>query len=288
MPPLRQNKILCAMIVLNLSVGCGLVQDEPDRATVKNLTAQMRKGTSDPQALGEIRQTVRALSHMPKGRADVPLIVADLAWAASANPVPLARAEALKSAWLLDAQLDKDAWRVDETNAVDFTASTKRLEKLLLAADPGEDGEDLARWFSTYRFPVDQRQAAIDLAEAVATQALVRNDRIGEIFQAQAGPSAHHALVVTTVHLATDASPVVRQQALYSARNLPVSLATRLISDAVSYDSDTLVALSALESLETLLDKVPPVELAQILDLDTTRVDPAIRQAMANIKKGRL
>jgi hypothetical protein len=95
--------------------------------------------------------------------------------------------------------------------------------------------------------------------------------------------SLHHALSVVTQHAAGDAYPVVREEALLSARHLHPDVALRMVTQMLQRESDAAVVLAALDSLEQLASRMDAGSLRPVLAPLAGSSDVAVRKRIREL-----
>lgn len=250
------------------------------RATILSLDAQWRVGEMEPGSFETLVESIRAVGAQ---RPDDPARLAavpELLRVVVKNPSAWVRHEALAAAWTLAAGLPApEAVREDQLDRADFNARTQRLEELVTGEGLADDPEalELAHWLGGVRVPYEEVELSVSVAEVVVSQSLWRQDALGEAFAGHAAGSLQHALALVTLRASADLHPVVREEALRSVRHLHPEAALTLVAGVLSRETDSVVVLAALDSLEALAPGLPPGQLAQVLGPLGESTDVAVR-----------
>jgi hypothetical protein len=252
------------------------------RQEVLRLDAQWRLSTMEAGSFAVMVDSIQRLGNQPEGTEGRIAAIPELLRVVLANPSALVRAEALRAVWSLASSIPPEPWRADAVDREEFNRRTQRLEALVHQAEaPGDEALELARWLGRFRVPpdsADHLSLSISVAEVILSQALWREDALGEVFRAEMPGSVHHALSVITQHAAGDAYPVVREEALVSARHLHPDVALRMVAEMLQRESDAAVVLAALESLERLAPRLDTAALRPVLAPLVSSSDVAVRQ----------
>lgn len=252
------------------------------RQEVIRLDAQWRLSTMEEASFERMLDAVRGLGQQPAGDAQRILSIPDLLRVVASNPSSLVRAEALRSAWQLGSDLPSEPWRSNIIDRNEFNRRTQRLDELIGTEDAARNLElvELVDWLGSFHAPTGDGQElriAIGLAEVVASQAFWRSDELGQVFRMRMASSMHHALVLTTIFAVGDPVPVVREEALASARYLDPTVALGLVEGVLALENDSAVMLAALDSLEQLASRLEPGALRAVLEPLAETTDVAVR-----------
>ena len=271
-----------------LCVVAGCAQPVAMRQEVILLDAQWRMSTMEEASFARMLDAVRGLGRQPAGDAQRILSIPDLLRVVVNNPSSLVRAEALRSAWRLGSEFPSEPWRIDLVDRDEFNRRTERLDELIGAEDAARNLEvvELVDWLGSFHAPSGDGQElriAIGLAEVVASQALWRNDELGQIFRMRMASSLHHALVLTTLFAVGDPVPVVREEALASAQYLDPIVALGLVEGVLALENDSAVVLAALDSLEQLAPRLEPGSVRAVLEPLAGSTDVAVRLRIRNM-----
>jgi hypothetical protein len=258
------------------------------RQEVISLDAQWRLSTMEDASFARMLDAIRGLGGQAPGDEQRVLSIPHLLRVVTSNPSSLVRAEALRAAWLLGSGFPSEPWRVDEVDRESFNKKTERLDELIGLEDAGINAEvlELADWLGSFHAPTGDGQelrVAIGLAEVVGSQALWRQDELGAVFRQRMDSSLYHALVLTTLFAVGDPYPVVREEALASARFLDPSVALGLVEGVLALENDSAVVLAALDSLEQLEPRLEPGALRAVLEPLQETTDVAVRLRIRDI-----
>ncbi len=285
-----RSTLLVGLATLVLT-GCSLPQPAdwfkpaPTSLDLLEVDASMRAGTAPPGTLDVALESIAHLGALPEGDLVGPAAAVDLARVSLRNPVALAQADALRAAWQLAAPWPSEPWRVDELDATAFSARTRRLEELLNQLDTADEDEliELANWLGAFRFPGNRAREATELAGVITSQALARTGRVQQAFAAHEDGSVRHALILVTLRHAGDESPVVREEALRAAVNLPADVLLKLLAGVLLRDPDSLVLLTGLETMETRVGDLPPADVTLLLEPLANSTDASLRRRVRDI-----
>ena len=255
------------------------------RQVVIATDAQWRDGAMPAGSFEGMLASVQQLGRQPNEDEARLAAVPELLRVLLGDPSSLVRAEALRSAWKLAAGLPIEAWRVDKLEREEFNSRTQRLESLVTEQGAATDQEtlDLARWLGHFHAPIEQPSLAVTVSEVVTSQALWRKDALGGTFRAELGSSLRHALVLATLHAAGDPWPVVREEALTSARYLHPDTALSLVAGVLARETDSTVMLAALDSLQSQARQLQGADLRAVLEPLAGSTDVAVRQRIRDI-----
>jgi hypothetical protein len=283
------------------------------RREVIALDGQWRLGEMEEDSFERMVEAVQGLGDQRSGDEARLQAEPDLLRLVLKNPSSLVRAEALRSAWKLASDLPLEPFRADELEKAEFNRRTQRLEVLIAEADDAaavalaqsaveaasagatvlgaakparQDSAEtleLATWLAGFHAPVEAPEIAVSMSEVVLSQALFRTaeygaqDKLGQAFRTGMESSLRHALVVVTLHAASDPYPVVREEALASARHLHPKNALALVAGVLARESDSAVVLAALESLATLAHELPPEDVQAAIEPLAASTDVAVK-----------
>lgn len=268
-------------VLLGGALACGACAAPAEqRATILTLDAQWRVGEMEPGSFETMVEAIRAVGAQPAGDPARLAAVPELLRVVVKNPSAWVRHEALAAAWSLAASLPPpEAVREDTLDRADFNARTQRLEQLVTADDMADDPEalELARWLGGVRVPYEEVELAVSVSEVVVSQALWRQDALGEAFRARQAGSLQHALALVTLRASADTQAVVREEALRSVRHLHPEAALSLVAGVLSRETDSVVVLAALESLAALAPGLPAEQLDRVLGPLRESTDVAVR-----------
>src|SRR5262245_38260726 len=256
------------------------------RQTVIATDAAWKRGVMDEGSFDLMLSAVQGLGRQPSDDEARLAAVPELLRVVLGDPSSLVRAEALRSAWRLARDLPSEPWRVDVLEREEFNRRTQRLEELVTEQGAATDPEalELARWLGQFHAPIEQPSLAVTVSEVVTCQALWRKDELGQVFREQLPSSLRHALTLATLHASGDPNyPVVREEALASARYLDPDTALRLVAGILGRETDSQVVLAALDSLEVQAPRVPAGDLRSVLEPLANSTDVAVRQRIRNI-----
>jgi HEAT repeat protein len=283
MRPTRSLGLLAALLIA--MTGCAGPAET--RLEMMRLDAQWRLSTMEEGSFTVMMEAIRGLGSQSEGTPGRLAAVPELLRLVLDNPSALVRAEALRAAWTLSSGIPVEAWRTDAVDREEFNRRTQRLEELVTATGPaGPETLELARWLGAFRVPPespDHLSLAVSVAEVVVSQALWRQDALGGVFRAEMPGSLHHALSVVTQHAAGDAYPVVREEALLSARHLHPDVALRMVTQMLQRESDAAVVLAALDSLEQLASRMDAGSLRPVLAPLAGSSDVAVRKRIREL-----
>lgn len=282
MPGARPRPAAACLAVL-VAASCAGPTDL--RREVIELDAQWRSGSMEEASFDRMVQAVRGLGHPGDPAGSPRAALPDLLRLSLTNPSAFVRAEALRAAWELGADLPPEPWNAPPLERADFNARTARLEQLIDDAGNPETVE-LARWLAQVRIPVEtpeELRNAIGVAEVVLSQAAARRDAVGDAFRQGLDGSLHHALSAATLYAATDPWPVVREQALRSARHLHPLVTAELIEGTIERESDSTVMLAGLDSLAAVAAQLPAERLREVVGPLTASTDVAVRRQAARL-----
>jgi hypothetical protein len=277
---------------LGLVVVCALhapacTQPAETRQEVMRLDAEWRLSTMEAGSFQRMLESLRSLGAQAEDTEGRMAAVPELLRVVLKNPSALVRAEALRAAWKLGADLPAEAWRVDDVDRQAFNERTQRLEELVHGgAPPNAEALELAEWLGAFRVApdsTDHLSLAISVCEVVLSQALWRRDALGDAFRRQMPGSVHHALSLLTQHAAGDAYPVVREEALLAARHLHPELALRMVAQMLGRESDAAVVLAALDSLEQMAPGMDAAALRPVLAPLAASTDVAVRRRIRGL-----
>lgn len=238
-----------------------------------------------PDDQEELLDHVRDLADLGPTGDDWLVSLALLTQVAFENPSGLVRAEALRAAWVLAAELPAEAIPHEGMPLDEYRATIEHFDALELGAK-AEDREELlsvARVLGSYRFPPHPdprlRHLPLDLAAMVASRASWEDDpALREAFSL-APASARHALSLITLYAADDIDPAVREESLRAARHLDDLAALNLITGALTLEDHAQVLLAAVESLDHLSSRVHRRDVLSTLSQVRQGSDLALRQA---------
>jgi hypothetical protein len=257
------------------------------RQEVMRLDAQWRLSTMEEGSFEVMVEAIRTLREQSPDTEGRLAAVPELLRVTLHNPSGLVRAEALHSAWALAGDIPAQPWRVDAVDRDEFNRRTQRLETLVLDSGvPGPEALELAHWLGAFRVPpdsADHLSLSISVSEVVLSQALWRQDALGDAFRAEMPGSVHHALSVITQHAADDAYPVVREEALSASRHLHADVALRMVTRMLEREDDAAVVLAALESLEQLAPGIDRAALRPVLSPLAGSSDVAVRRRIRTL-----
>jgi len=294
-----QPLVLCLCAVAAAGAGCASPVEQ--RQELIALDGQWRLGEMEKDSFERMIAAVHGLGLQESGDEKRLAAVADLLRVVLKNPSSLVRAEALRSAWKLGAGLPAEPFRADTVDQADFNARTQRLELLINEADasatgaPAEPGAartgiiyppealELATWLAHFHAPAEAPAIAVSVSEVVLSQALFRDDALGAAFRAGMASSLDHALVCATLHAAADPYPVVREEALRSARHLHPENALALVGGVLARESDSAVVLAALDSLDALAGELPAAQLHEAVEPLASSTDVAVKRRIADL-----
>ncbi len=238
-----------------------------------------------PDDQEELLDHIRGLADLGPTGDDWLVSLTLLSQVAFENPSGLVRAEALRAAWALAADLPAEAIPQEDLPLDVYRATIERFDALELG-DRAEDREELlavARDLSSYRFAPHAdprlRHLPLDLAAMVASRASWEDDlALREAFSLAPG-SARHALSLITLYAADDIDPAVREESLRAARHLHDLAALNLITGALTLEDHAQVLLAAVESLDELSTRVHRRDVLSTLSQVRQGSDLALRQA---------
>jgi hypothetical protein len=276
--------VVFSSLVLGLSA---CTSPAETRAEVIRLDAQWRLSTMEDGSFHVMIEAIRSLGQQSERSEGRLAAVPELLRVVLDNPSGLVRADALRAAWALAASLPSQPWRVDAVDREEFNRRTQRLEELVLATGAADaEALELARWLGAFRVPPDSRDhlsLAISVSEVILSQALWRNDTLGDVFRSEMPGSLHHTLSLITQHAAGDANPVVREEALLSTRHMDPDVALLMVAEMLRRESDAVVVLAALESLEQLAPGMDVATLRPVLEPVASSTDVAVRRRIRDI-----
>jgi hypothetical protein len=257
-----------------------------NRATILTLDAQWRVGEMEAESFEQMVEAIRAVARQPASDPARVAAVPELLRVVIKNPSSWVRHEALRAAWELSSQLPAAGpVREDTLDRTDFNTRTQRLEEIVL--DEGAAGTpealELARWLGAVRVPYEEVELSVSVAEVVVSQSLWRGDELGAAFREHQAGSLQHALALVTLRASADSWPVVREEALRSVRHLHPEAALSLVAGVLSRETDSVVVLAALESLQALAPGLPPAELAAVLEPLRDSPDVAVRTQVRDL-----
>ena len=275
-----------AVLLLGLlAAGCGTPAEQ--RARVLELDAQWRGPGAMPEgSFEELTAAIRSLAQQPAKDPARIAAVPELLRVVVRNPSAWVRREALLAAWQLAADLpDAPPVREDTLDKADFNTRTTRLEELVLqdGAVDSPEALDLARWLGATRVPYEEVELAISVSEVVVSQALWRDDALGQAFRDGQAGSLQHALALTTLRASIDTYPVVREAALACVRHLHPEAALSLVQGVLSRETDSAVVLAALDSLRQLAPRLDPEALRGVLEPLRASTDVAVRAGIQDL-----
>ena len=277
----------CLLSSLGLALLLGGCQSPVEmRQVVIATDAQWREGAMAEGSFANMLSSVQWLGRQPADDAARLAAVPELLRVVLGDPSSLVRAEALRSAWRLAADLPAtEAWRVDPLEREDFNTRTQRLEALMAEDGATIDPEtrELAQWLAHFHAPIEQPSLGVTVSEVVTSQALWRRDALGDVFREELASSLRHALTLATLHAAGDPYPVVREEALASARYLHPDTALSLVSGVLARETDSAVMLAALDSLQAQVGQLQGVDLHAVLEPLQGSTDVAVRQRIRDI-----
>ena len=269
----------CA-VVLALLAATGCASTLENRQAVIAIDGQWRLGSMGEGSFEEMVDAIRAIARQASPAPDRYAAVPELLRVAIENPSAWVRMEALRAAWTLGRELPATRLHGDALDRKEFNERTRRLEELILdpATANSPESLELAAWLADFRSPPTEPSLAVTIAEVVLSQALSRDDELGRTLDARMPGSLFHALAVTTLRSASDAYPVVREEALASARHLAPEDALELVAGILQRENDETVVLAALASLATLRAGLPAQRLAEVVGPLTDASDVAVRR----------
>jgi len=303
-----RTKLLCLCALAGGATACSSPLEM--RQEVITIDGQWRLGEMPKDSFERMIVAVNGLGKQNEGDENRLLAEPELLRLVLKNPSSLVRADALRSAWLLAAYLPVEPFRVDALEKTEFNTRTQRLEVLIKEADDlaaglapattAPDGAtvlgtvpqapvysaetlELAAWLAQFHAPTEVPEIAVSMSEVVLTQALSRKlrfgegDRLGQIYGEGMVPSLRHALVLVTLFAAADPYPVVREEALRSARYLHPDNALALVAGVLARENDSAVVLAALESLETIAPRLPAADVQAAVEPLTASTDVAVK-----------
>lgn len=270
---------LCAL----LGAGCASAREQ--RAEVIRIDGQWRLGEMEEDSFARMVEAVRGLGQQSTDDGARMAAVPDLLRLVLKDPASFVRAEALRSAWLLGGALPVEPFREDELERAEFNRRTERLE--VLVADEqtvnGEETIELAVWLASFHAPSEAPEIAVSVSEVVLSQALYRPDDLGQAFHVGMDSSLSHALVLVTLHAASDPYPVVREQALASAWHLHPEIALALVAGVLARENDSTVVLAALDSLGVLRPGLPAQDLADAVAPLAASTNVAVKRRIRDL-----
>ena len=270
---------LLALVLLAALPAAGCASALEQRREIITLDGQWRLGEMEKDSFERMVAAVRALGQQNAGDEGRLAAVPDLLRLILKDPSSFVRAEALRSAWVLGAALAQEPFREDVLEREAFNGRTQRLE-ILVADETTVDGEEtveLAGWLATFHAPSEAPEIAVSISEVVVSHALARSDALGAAFRAGMESSLSHALVLVTLHAASDPYPVVREEALASAWHLHPEIALALVTGVLARENDSTVVLAALDSLAVLKPGLPPDELRAAVEPLTASTNVAVK-----------
>jgi len=278
-------------LALLILTGCSIphpgdwFKPPPTRADLLDVDASMRAGVAPEGSLDLALESINHLATLPPTAVDGPAAAVDLARVSLRNPVALAQADALRAAWAIAVAWPPEDWRVDELDATSFSSRTRRLEELLNDLETAEEDEiiELASWLGRFRFPGNRAREAIELAGVITSQALARSGRVREVFAEHEHGSVRHALTLLTLRHAGDESPVVREEALRAAVQLPPDVMLKLLAGVLARDPDPLVLMTGLETIDARVTELPPADVKLLLEPLANSTDASLRRRVRNI-----
>ncbi len=280
---MRRTILLVATLLAAALAGCSSPVEL--RQLVIATDAQWRMGGMEPESFEAMLASVRSLGAQPTGDEARLAAIPELARLVLDDPSSLVRAESLRAAWRLAAELPVDAWRVDALDRADFNGRTQRLEALVTAEDAATQPEalELAGWLAHFHAPPEQPRLGVTVAEVVASQALWRHDALGDAFRKELASSLRHALALVTLHAANDPHAVVREEALASARHLDPPAVLSLVAGVLARETDSAVLLAALDSLQEAAGALPAEDVRAVLEPLQGSTDVAVRLRIRDI-----
>ncbi len=303
-----RTSLLCLCLLAGGLAAC--TSPSEMRKEIITIDGQWRLGEMPKDSFERMIVAVQGLGQQNEGDETRLLAEPDLLRLVLKNPSSMVRADALRSAWLLAAYLPVEPFRVDTLEKPDFNKRTQRLEELIVEADdvaaglavasaqadgatvlgapPGApvysaETLELALWLANFHAPTEVPEIAVAMSEVVLTQALSRKarfgegDKLGKIFGDGMVPSLRHALVLVTLHAASDPYPVVREEALRSARYLHPDNGLALVGGVLARENDSAVVLAALESLEVIAPGLSAADLQAAVEPLTASTDVAVK-----------
>jgi len=186
------------------------------------------------------------------------------------SPSTLMRAEALRTAWRLAAPLPVEEPRPPALELETFQRTLSELQAQL-EAGPAADGAEaarLARRLCTQRFPQEQLNLALHLAE-LATKpgrwdALPQAERA---FAEEAPGVVRHAASLATLRAAEDRADVVREEAYRAIPHLHPRLGVLLAASALERELDGQRLLVLLDGIAHHADELSRDDWRELVDL---------------------
>ena len=280
-PPHRRRPragACCVLLALLAATGCASTLE--NRQAVIAIDGQWRLGSMEEGSFEEMVDAIRAIARQSRDAPGRLAAVPELLRVSIENPSAWVRMEALRAAWTLGDALPATPLHGDALDRKVFNERTRRLEELILdpATANSPESLELAAWLADFRSPPTEPSLAVTIAEVVLSQSLFREDELGRTLGSRMPGSLFHALAVATLRAAADAYPVVREEALASARRLAPEDALELVAGILQRENDETVVLAALDSLEALREGLPPQRLAEVVGPLTDASDVAVRR----------
>ena len=266
--------------VVLLAALCGCTSIAEKRAQIISLDAQWRSGTMEEGSFEQMVEAIRDVGDQSAGDEGRLAAVPELLRIVVKDPSSWVRREALLAAWQLSSALpDPVPVREDQLDKAEFNKRTTRLEEIVLQEGDVDNPEaiELATWLGSVRAPYEEVELSISVAEVVVSQSLWRTDALGQAFRENMAGCLQHALALVTLRASTDLYPVVREAALESVRHLHPDAALALVAGVLSRETDSVVLLSALDSVAVLAPRLDPEELRTVLEPLRASTDVAVR-----------
>ncbi len=282
MRPIRRLEAIIAALALTCIVGgC---KATPSRHDMLLLNEELRGGNVTNESVDAVLATIQALAADPPTGDEALYTATSLARVALESPMGLARAEALRAAWVCLEPFEKPAWDPDQIELTMFVERTRRIEELMLTVDEPTAAEraeltELVTWLSELRIGPDKVRLSVDIADVVTSRTV--DEFTGGVALDEEG-TVIHAVTLVTVHLAGDPFPAVRQEVGASLRHLHPSIGAELLTLLAIHETDALALIRALDALAPRLAEYPSETIETTLAAFTSHPDPSVaRRAVA-------
>ncbi|MGQ0551945.1 MAG: hypothetical protein ACT4PU_01850 [Planctomycetota bacterium] len=287
---MRRLRPLALLFGLLVTTAVGCQQSEELRARIISLDRDWRLAEMPQDSFGEMLEAIAELGEHSASNERHLASIPDLLRLVLLNPSAHVRAQALRTAWRLGADLPGEPWRTEPLERKSFNERTARLEALLFAEPAAAENEtellELAHWLGAFRVEPagdEELRVALSIAEVSTSRALWDSGPVADAFRRHVAGSLHHALTVLTLHAAYDAYPEVREAALAGARHIEPQLALQLVGGVLEREEDSAVLLAALETAAQLAAAWPGAEVTRLLAPLASSNDVAVRQRVAQI-----